>query len=130
MTLGRLVISTLTTLFHVDPFYTYGAANVSFSKVRVMTHFIVDPFQALAGTLTALSPFIKTELGLLCYAVSFGFLNISVPFIRTSAALLLGQQSFALAYGWILAVNGVALFIGPAFAGNYTYTPFSLIGLY
>lgn len=61
----------------------------------------------------------KTKIGLYAYAILFGLCNLTVPLIRASTAKLLGEDAFSTAYGWILAANGVGLFIGPALAGIY-----------
>lgn len=96
---GRLLLAPLPDRKGIDPFYLYGLLN------------------ALAGLVTVLSPIFVTETGLFAYAITYGFLNVSSPLIRSSAALLLGQETFPMAYSWIIFVNGAGLFIGPAFAG-------------
>lgn len=75
-------------------------------------------FQILFGISTLLSPICRTFEWLLIYGICFGFLSGSYALMMVIPVDLLGQEKFSAAYGFLLAGEGMGLYLGPPLAGR------------
>lgn len=64
-----------------------------------------------------MSPICRTFELLLLYGITFGFLSGSYALMMVIPADLLGQEKFSAAYGFLLAGEGIGVYLGPPIAG-------------
>lgn len=99
---GKLFFGGICTFFKLKPFRTFIVAQILF------------------GVSTLLSPICRTFEWLLVYGISFGFLSGSYALMMVIPADLLGQEKFSAAYGFLLAGEGIGVYLGPPIAGWIT----------
>ncbi|CAK8672422.1 unnamed protein product [Clavelina lepadiformis] len=90
-------------------------AICSFCDISAFKVFLVA--QTLFGLCTVLSPFCLNFASLCVFAVCFGFLSGSYSLMMVIPAKVLGEENFSLAYGFMLAGEGLGVYLGPPLVG-------------
>uniref|UniRef100_H2YM84 Major facilitator superfamily (MFS) profile domain-containing protein n=1 Tax=Ciona savignyi TaxID=51511 RepID=H2YM84_CIOSA len=97
--IGKAVFGVICTLFGLSTFKVFVVAQILF------------------GVSTLLSPLCTQLWSLSVFALSFGFLSGSYGLMMVIPAKLLGEESFTLVYGLMLAGEGIGVYLGPPFVG-------------
>jgi len=77
-------------------------------------------FQTLFGLTTVLSPLCVSFWALCVFSVTFGFLSGSYSLMMVIPARLLGEEKFSLSYGFMLAGEGIGVYLGPPLVGKFS----------
>nr|XP_002125347.2 monocarboxylate transporter 9-like isoform X1 [Ciona intestinalis] len=96
---GKSVFGIICTLFDLSTFNVFVAAQILF------------------GISTLLSPLCTQLWSLSLFAISFGFLSGSYGLMMVIPSKLLGEETFTLAYGLMLAGEGLGVYLGPPIVG-------------
>nr|CAB3266121.1 monocarboxylate transporter 9-like [Phallusia mammillata] len=96
---GKIGFGTFCTLFNLPVFKVYVLAQVFF------------------GLVTVLSPFCVSFWSLAVFAAFFGLLSGNYGLMMVIPSQQLGEERFALAYGIMLAGEGIGVFLGPPLVG-------------
>nr|XP_039273830.1 monocarboxylate transporter 14-like [Styela clava] len=99
---GKLSFGAICTFLKLNPLKTFTIAQILF------------------GTSTLLSPLCRNFPSLMVFAVSFGFLSGAYCLMMVIPADLLGHEKFSAAYGFLLAGEGLGVYLGPPAVGWIT----------
>lgn len=97
--LGKLFFGFVCTIFNWKPLYVFIVA------------------QTLFGVCTILSPLCVELWSLTLFSVSFGVCSGAYALMMVVPSDLLGMDNFSLAYGFMLAGEGLGVYLGPPLVG-------------
>lgn len=97
--LGKLFFGFVCTIFNWNPLYVFMVA------------------QTLFGVCTILNPICVELWSLTLFAVSFGICSGAYALMMVIPSDLLGMENFSQAYGFMLAGEGLGVYLGPPLVG-------------